>query len=258
VRCSCWVLSDGDSWWRQNLTVPTRKQTPLAPRAVTLCARNFRRSLARTSTRWSGSLPRTRRSTLLPRRHAIFPRSYPVRDAALLSQVDVLIDLNGHTLGSGLQILSYRPARTQITFLGFPQVHEYRCANTRVIGRLELVTDNRSALRRLLPVRSRRSLCTHRPRSRRGLSPEADRLHRIHGAASAWSVLPRKRLRAASRTRGDGRASACEPAERDTPRELWELEQTRPRDAHHVVQCPSARASGRKQQQSCGRRRAEA
>lgn len=34
--------------------------------------------------------------------------------------VDVLIDLNGHTLRTGLSLFSYRPARAQATFLGYP------------------------------------------------------------------------------------------------------------------------------------------
>ena len=35
--------------------------------------------------------------------------------------IDVLIDLNGQTLGSGLPILAYRPSPIQVTYLGLPQ-----------------------------------------------------------------------------------------------------------------------------------------
>ncbi|EQC31836.1 hypothetical protein SDRG_10624 [Saprolegnia diclina VS20] len=35
--------------------------------------------------------------------------------------IHVLVDLNGHTLHSGLPILSHRPAPVQMSFLGFPQ-----------------------------------------------------------------------------------------------------------------------------------------
>ncbi|KDO20905.1 hypothetical protein SPRG_14136 [Saprolegnia parasitica CBS 223.65] len=35
--------------------------------------------------------------------------------------IHVLVDLNGHTLHSGLPILSHRPAPVQVSFLGFPQ-----------------------------------------------------------------------------------------------------------------------------------------
>ena len=34
--------------------------------------------------------------------------------------VDVLVDLNGHTRGSGLPLLRYRPAPVQMSWLGFP------------------------------------------------------------------------------------------------------------------------------------------
>ena len=34
--------------------------------------------------------------------------------------VDVLIDLNGHTLRTGLPMFAYRPAPVQMTFLGYP------------------------------------------------------------------------------------------------------------------------------------------
>ncbi|CAK4121968.1 unnamed protein product [Aphanomyces euteiches] len=34
--------------------------------------------------------------------------------------IHILIDLNGHTLGSGLPILSHRPAPVQMSFLGYP------------------------------------------------------------------------------------------------------------------------------------------
>lgn len=35
-------------------------------------------------------------------------------------QIEILIDLNGHTMFSGLPIMSYRPAPLQMTFLGLP------------------------------------------------------------------------------------------------------------------------------------------
>jgi predicted O-linked N-acetylglucosamine transferase (SPINDLY family) len=34
--------------------------------------------------------------------------------------VDVLIDLNGHTRGSGLPLLKHRPAPVQLSWLGYP------------------------------------------------------------------------------------------------------------------------------------------
>jgi predicted O-linked N-acetylglucosamine transferase (SPINDLY family) len=34
--------------------------------------------------------------------------------------VDVLIDLNGHTLRTGLPLFTYKPALVQLTFLGYP------------------------------------------------------------------------------------------------------------------------------------------
>lgn len=34
--------------------------------------------------------------------------------------MDVLIDLNGHTLRSGLHLFHHRPARVQVSFLGYP------------------------------------------------------------------------------------------------------------------------------------------
>lgn len=45
------------------------------------------------------------------------------RDAANLiakHQIDILIDLNGHTMFSGLAIFKFRPAPIQLTFLGLP------------------------------------------------------------------------------------------------------------------------------------------
>ena len=35
-------------------------------------------------------------------------------------QIDILVDLNGHTLGSRTGIFAYKPAKIQINFLGFP------------------------------------------------------------------------------------------------------------------------------------------
>ena len=35
-------------------------------------------------------------------------------------KIDILIDLNGHTKNSGLVFLTYKPAKIQINFLGFP------------------------------------------------------------------------------------------------------------------------------------------
>jgi hypothetical protein len=34
--------------------------------------------------------------------------------------VDVLVDLNGHTLRSGLHLFEHRPARVQVSFMGYP------------------------------------------------------------------------------------------------------------------------------------------
>jgi protein O-GlcNAc transferase len=34
--------------------------------------------------------------------------------------VEILIDLNGHTLHSGLEVMAHRPAPVQVSFLGFP------------------------------------------------------------------------------------------------------------------------------------------
>ena len=36
------------------------------------------------------------------------------------ARVDVLVELNGHTLHSGLPVLAHRPARVQLSFLGHP------------------------------------------------------------------------------------------------------------------------------------------
>ena len=35
-------------------------------------------------------------------------------------KIDILVDLNGHTLGSRTGIFAYKPAKIQINFLGFP------------------------------------------------------------------------------------------------------------------------------------------
>lgn len=42
--------------------------------------------------------------------------------ASLIAQdgVDILVDLNGHTLGSMLDVLGYRPAPVQATYMGYP------------------------------------------------------------------------------------------------------------------------------------------
>jgi predicted O-linked N-acetylglucosamine transferase (SPINDLY family) len=49
--------------------------------------------------------------------------SMDTRDAAVLlaqHRIDILIDLNGHTIHSGLSIMSYRPAPVQVSYLGLP------------------------------------------------------------------------------------------------------------------------------------------
>lgn len=46
-----------------------------------------------------------------------------IRDGSALIasfQIEILIELNGHTLNSGLNLLSYRPAPVQMTYLGLP------------------------------------------------------------------------------------------------------------------------------------------
>ena len=35
-------------------------------------------------------------------------------------EIDILVDLNGHTLGSRTGIFAFRPSKIQINFLGFP------------------------------------------------------------------------------------------------------------------------------------------
>jgi len=75
VEVSCWVLTDEESWWRRNI---------------------------------SGSLPDARFVSL----HGVPHRSAAERIKT--AGVDVLVDLNGHTRGSGLPLLRYRPAPVQV------------------------------------------------------------------------------------------------------------------------------------------------
>jgi predicted O-linked N-acetylglucosamine transferase (SPINDLY family) len=55
--------------------------------------------------------------------HFVDVRALPSRGIAQRiadDQIDILIDLKGHTAGNRLEVLAYRPAPIQVTFLGFP------------------------------------------------------------------------------------------------------------------------------------------
>ena len=82
IDLSCWSLTDDDSWWRRNM---------------------------------SGALG--------PSRFVVLHGLSWAEAAKQIQKagVEVLIDLNGHTVGSGLPVLARRPAPLQLTFLGSPQ-----------------------------------------------------------------------------------------------------------------------------------------
>lgn len=50
--------------------------------------------------------------------------------------IDMMIDLNGHTLNSGLRILEYRPAPLQFSFLGFPMTTAHECIDIFVSDKI--------------------------------------------------------------------------------------------------------------------------
>lgn len=62
-------------------------------------------------------------ATFCDRLHTLPARTCSDYEAArhIHSQsVDILVDLDGHTVGSRMQLLAYRPAPIQVTYLGFP------------------------------------------------------------------------------------------------------------------------------------------
>ena len=47
----------------------------------------------------------------------------PAREVAQIirgDEIDILFELNGHTLGSRVDVIPYRPAPVQVEWLGFP------------------------------------------------------------------------------------------------------------------------------------------
>ncbi|KAJ0394827.1 hypothetical protein P43SY_005886 [Pythium insidiosum] len=92
TRVFCFALTNATSWWKRNITRTVERMVSL-----------------------SGKDPREAAAVI--RRHRD-----PREAAAVIRRhrVHVLIDLNGHTLHSGLPIFRHRPAPVQIAFLGYP------------------------------------------------------------------------------------------------------------------------------------------
>jgi hypothetical protein len=84
IEVSCWILTSDVSWWHTNIST----QLELAPngRYVNLHGLSHVES------------------------------AHKIKEAG----VDVLVDLNGHTRGSGLPLMRLRPARVQVSWLGYP------------------------------------------------------------------------------------------------------------------------------------------
>lgn len=59
----------------------------------------------------------------------------PLQIAAMIAddRVDILVDLAGHTQGSGLLVLALKPAPLQVTYLGYPNTTGLRAVELRVV-----------------------------------------------------------------------------------------------------------------------------
>lgn len=75
-----------------------------------------------------------------------------VAEGIRADQIDVLVDLNGHTLGNRLDVLLHRPAPIQVAYLGSPNTRGLSCLDYLVCDAITGAKDGQRFTETLLPL----------------------------------------------------------------------------------------------------------
>jgi predicted O-linked N-acetylglucosamine transferase (SPINDLY family) len=114
VEVTCWVLTDDDSWWRKNISDTLNAVVEDDYKDEDDDASKLKKSLPMKQKK-KKKKQKTKQKPLFHRFVSLHGLPYAQAAAKIkASGVDVLVDLNGHTKGSGLPLLRFRPAPVQV------------------------------------------------------------------------------------------------------------------------------------------------